>query len=180
VSGFRLVVLIGPSSHPLSRKGVLLLPFWVQAVLRIRIRDLGSGIRDGDSSDPGWKKIGSGINIPDPQHWVQGGRHTRLRRRGWGTQFQEETATLVLYVYYNPSIEFIFFQGGRSRQIPGSMTRTCPQESQSFLLRCVFIFLFYIAVLNLKSLSCFSCLVENIGEIKESLLSCLYCNFPRS
>jgi hypothetical protein len=28
----------------------------------------GSGIRDGDSSDPGWKKVGSGINIPDPQH----------------------------------------------------------------------------------------------------------------
>ncbi len=26
-------------------------------------------IRDGDSSDPGRKKVGSGINIPDPQHW---------------------------------------------------------------------------------------------------------------
>jgi hypothetical protein len=25
-------------------------------------------IRDGDSTDPGWKKVGSGINIPDPQH----------------------------------------------------------------------------------------------------------------
>jgi len=23
-------------------------------------------IRDGDSSDPGWKKVGSGINITDP------------------------------------------------------------------------------------------------------------------
>ncbi len=21
------------------------------------------------NSDPGWKKFGSGINIPDPQHW---------------------------------------------------------------------------------------------------------------
>jgi hypothetical protein len=20
-------------------------------------------------ADPGWKKVGSGINIPDPQHW---------------------------------------------------------------------------------------------------------------
>jgi hypothetical protein len=28
----------------------------------------GSGIRDGKNSDPGWKKFGSGINIPDPQH----------------------------------------------------------------------------------------------------------------
>jgi len=29
-------------------------------------------IRDGDSSDPGWKKVGSGIgiNIPDPPHWL--------------------------------------------------------------------------------------------------------------
>jgi hypothetical protein len=26
-------------------------------------------IRDEDSSDPGWKKVGSGINISDPQHW---------------------------------------------------------------------------------------------------------------
>ncbi len=25
-------------------------------------------IRDGNNSDPGWKKVGSGINIPDPQH----------------------------------------------------------------------------------------------------------------
>jgi hypothetical protein len=29
-------------------------------------------IRDGDSSDPGWKKVGSGINIPDPPHWAKG------------------------------------------------------------------------------------------------------------
>jgi len=28
----------------------------------------GSRIRDGDSSDPGWKKVGSGISIPDPPH----------------------------------------------------------------------------------------------------------------
>jgi hypothetical protein len=26
-------------------------------------------IRDGNNSDPGWKKVGYGINIPDPQHW---------------------------------------------------------------------------------------------------------------
>jgi len=37
----------------------------------MRIRDpgweqFGSGIRDGKKSDPG-----SGINIPDPQHWLQ-------------------------------------------------------------------------------------------------------------
>ena len=28
-------------------------------------RQFGSGIRDGKKSDPG-----SGINIPDPQHWI--------------------------------------------------------------------------------------------------------------
>ncbi len=27
-------------------------------------------IRNGDSLDPGWKKVGSGINISDPQHWI--------------------------------------------------------------------------------------------------------------
>jgi hypothetical protein len=37
----------------------------------------GSGIRDGDSSDPGWKKVGSGINIPD--HWDFQSQN-RLRR----------------------------------------------------------------------------------------------------
>ena len=31
-------------------------------------------IQDGDSSDPGWKKVGSGTNIPDPQHWFDDGR----------------------------------------------------------------------------------------------------------
>jgi hypothetical protein len=34
--------------------------------------DPGSGIRDPGETvrirDPGWKKVGSGINIPDPQH----------------------------------------------------------------------------------------------------------------
>ncbi len=27
-------------------------------------------IRDGKHSDRGWKEFGSGINIPDPQHWL--------------------------------------------------------------------------------------------------------------
>jgi hypothetical protein len=33
----------------------------------MRIRD-----RDGKKSDPGWKKVGSGINIPDPQNCLKG------------------------------------------------------------------------------------------------------------
>ncbi len=35
-------------------------------------------------ADPGWKKIGSGINIPDPQHWRQGlhlPKNTKKMRR---------------------------------------------------------------------------------------------------
>jgi hypothetical protein len=27
-------------------------------------------ILDGKNSDPGWKKVGSGINIPGPQHCI--------------------------------------------------------------------------------------------------------------
>jgi hypothetical protein len=27
-------------------------------------------IRDRKNSDPGWEKFGSGINIPDLQHWL--------------------------------------------------------------------------------------------------------------
>jgi hypothetical protein len=33
--------------------------------MRIRIRDPGIFL----TLDPGWKIFGSGINIPDPQHW---------------------------------------------------------------------------------------------------------------
>jgi hypothetical protein len=29
-------------------------------------------IRDGKKSDPGRKKVGSGINIPDPPHCMKG------------------------------------------------------------------------------------------------------------
>jgi hypothetical protein len=29
-------------------------------------------IGDGKNLDPGWKKFGSGINNPDPQHWARG------------------------------------------------------------------------------------------------------------
>jgi hypothetical protein len=37
---------------------------------------VGSRIRDGNNQDSGWIKIrirdlGSGINIPDPQHWLK-------------------------------------------------------------------------------------------------------------
>jgi hypothetical protein len=42
---------------------------YLNSLMRIRIRDLfnpGSGIRDGKKTDPG-----SGINIPDPPHWLE-------------------------------------------------------------------------------------------------------------
>jgi len=32
----------------------------------------GSGIRDGNNSDPGYEKVWSGINMPDPQHCLWG------------------------------------------------------------------------------------------------------------
>jgi hypothetical protein len=41
---------------------------YLNSLMRIRDpggRQFGSGIRDGKKSDPG-----SGINIPDPQHWL--------------------------------------------------------------------------------------------------------------
>ncbi len=36
--------------------------FWV------KIPKFSMRIRDGKNSDPGWKKLGSWINIPDPHH----------------------------------------------------------------------------------------------------------------
>jgi hypothetical protein len=45
------------------------------SAIRLRDEQTGSnfqtGIRDGKNSDPGWRKFGSGINIPDPQHWTE-------------------------------------------------------------------------------------------------------------
>jgi hypothetical protein len=55
----------------------IFLAFFGVKILKFFDEDPGSGIRDGDSSDPGWKKVGSGIrdkhpgsgiNIPDPPH----------------------------------------------------------------------------------------------------------------
>jgi hypothetical protein len=42
--------------------------FWVK-ILKFFDADPGSGVRDGKNSDPGWKKFGSGINIPGLQYW---------------------------------------------------------------------------------------------------------------
>jgi hypothetical protein len=33
--------------------------------------DPGSGMEKIRIQDPGWKKFGSGINVPDPQNWFQ-------------------------------------------------------------------------------------------------------------
>ncbi len=38
--------------------------------------DPGSGMGQIRIRDPGWKKLGSGINIPDPQYWYQGNERT--------------------------------------------------------------------------------------------------------
>jgi hypothetical protein len=36
------------------------------------------------NSDPGWKKVGSGISIPDPQHWLD------MYQAGRGAAGEEE------------------------------------------------------------------------------------------
>jgi hypothetical protein len=47
---------------------------------KIRIRDGKMWIRNRKNSDPGWKKFGSGINIPDQQHWLKQLLMYRCRR----------------------------------------------------------------------------------------------------
>jgi hypothetical protein len=37
-------------------------------ILKFFDEDLGSGMETVRIRDPGWKKVGFGINIPDPQH----------------------------------------------------------------------------------------------------------------
>jgi hypothetical protein len=41
--------------------------FWVK-ILKFFDADPGSGMEKICIRDPGWKKFGSGINIPEPQH----------------------------------------------------------------------------------------------------------------
>ncbi len=40
-------------------------------ILKFFDADPGSGMETVRIPDPGWKKVGSGINIPDPQHWLR-------------------------------------------------------------------------------------------------------------
>jgi hypothetical protein len=54
-----------PGSYFLELRNIFFAFFWVK-ILKFFDEDPGSGFRDGDSSDPGWKKVGSGIKIPDP------------------------------------------------------------------------------------------------------------------
>jgi hypothetical protein len=58
-------------------------------LLGLKIRRCGSGSGILFTLDPGWKKLGSGINIPDPQHWYlfcSAGGQTPLARLS-GTDF---------------------------------------------------------------------------------------------
>jgi hypothetical protein len=41
--------------------------FWIK-ILTFLNADQGSGMEKIRIRDPGWQKLGSGINIPDPQH----------------------------------------------------------------------------------------------------------------
>jgi hypothetical protein len=42
--------------------------FFGVKILKFFDADPGSGLETVRIRDPGWKKVGSGINIPDPQH----------------------------------------------------------------------------------------------------------------
>jgi hypothetical protein len=42
--------------------------FFGVKILKFFDEDPGSGMETVGIQDPGWKKVGSGINIPDPPH----------------------------------------------------------------------------------------------------------------
>jgi hypothetical protein len=68
----------------------------------MRIRDLGSGMETVRTRDPGWKKadLGSGINIPDQQHWYQ--LHQKESLRGY------KVILMVPAVFRNHQIHMFF------------------------------------------------------------------------
>ncbi len=62
-------------------------------------------IRDGDSSDPGWKKVGSGMNIPDPQH---------------SDKVVKLVSDYLCSVQYITSYAEVFYPGSRVKKIPAA------------------------------------------------------------
>jgi hypothetical protein len=57
-----------PGSYFLELRNHFFALFGVKIVLKFFDEDPGSGMETVRIRDPGWKKVGSGINIPDPQH----------------------------------------------------------------------------------------------------------------
>jgi hypothetical protein len=56
-----------PGSYFLELRNHFFAFFGVK-ILKFFDEDPGSGMETVRIRDPGWKKVGSGINIPDPQH----------------------------------------------------------------------------------------------------------------
>ncbi len=56
----------------------------------------GSRIRDGKNSDPGWKKFGSGINIPDPQQWQIENKNGTEERFCWPVEGGDPEGVLLV------------------------------------------------------------------------------------
>jgi hypothetical protein len=67
-----------PESYFLELRNHLFGFFWVK-ILQFFDADPGSGMETVRIRDPGWKKVGSGVNIPDPQHWLQFTMYHTLR-----------------------------------------------------------------------------------------------------
>jgi hypothetical protein len=58
-----------PGSYFLELRNHFFAFFGVK-ILKFFDEDPGSGMETVRIRDPEWKKVGSGINIPDPQHWL--------------------------------------------------------------------------------------------------------------
>jgi hypothetical protein len=87
-------------------------------ILQFFDADLGSGMETVQIRDPGWKKVRSGINIPDPQHCflnfkfliVVGSRHFNFSLRK------------DIYFLVSRSERFLHFATNRKR-VPGPCKR---------------------------------------------------------
>jgi hypothetical protein len=58
-----------PGSYFLERRKHFFAFFGVK-ILKFFDEDPGSGMTTVGIRDPGWKKVGSGMFIPDPPHWI--------------------------------------------------------------------------------------------------------------
>ncbi len=76
----------------------VLLVFWGLKIIKFFDADLNPrGSCQPWIRDPGWKKIGSRISIPDPQHWKPPGSATLKEKINWPARTKKHAVKILIF-----------------------------------------------------------------------------------